>query len=623
MSFILNPLSSVVPIGGVATLTGNSGGAVGPSAGNINVVGSGNVTVTGNPGTNTLTITSSDIASISITGDTGGALTGSSFTFTGGTTGLAFGGSGSTETLSGTVNVGHGGTGNTTFTPYAVITAGTTATGVFQNVSGLGTSGYVLTSNGAGALPTWQAGGGGGGGITTIDGDSGSVTGSTITITGSTSGAVFTGSGTTLTESFNYLALPSTTSTNGQITINGSPVLQSYGTRNLFLAGAGNFTLSGVDNVGIGSGALVNLTSGDSNIAIGTNSLNAETQYSDQIAIGNGALQNAINTQQSIAIGTSALASVSGSSNHVAIGYQAGTAVVGGSDNTYIGYQCGKVCSSGGNNTIMGSQSLYTEASGSDNTGIGHFALYWQNGASYNTAVGHAAGSGITTGQYNVAIGYSAIGGPAITTGGINLAIGYEACNSLTSGTNNVGLGDSSLTALTTGTYNTAIGSGSGQGYTSSEFSNISINSAGSAGESNTLRIGSGTGTSTHQINKAIVCGIQGITVTGTAVLISSGDQLGIAVSSARFKENIADMNDYSSPILNLRPATFNYTVGEDHSLQGGLIAEEVAEVMPSLVVYDKEGLPQTVKYHDLPALLLNELQKALKRIEILESKLK
>ena len=57
----------------------------------------------------------------------------------------------------GTAVVAGGGTGNTTFTAYSVICAGTTATGVFQNVSGLGTSGYVLTSNGAGALPTWQA----------------------------------------------------------------------------------------------------------------------------------------------------------------------------------------------------------------------------------------------------------------------------------------------------------------------------------------------------------------------------------------------------------------------------------------------------------------------------------
>lgn len=47
------------------------------------------------------------------------------------------------------------GTGNL-FTPYAVITGGTTATGALQNVAALGASGTVLTSNGAGALPTFQ-----------------------------------------------------------------------------------------------------------------------------------------------------------------------------------------------------------------------------------------------------------------------------------------------------------------------------------------------------------------------------------------------------------------------------------------------------------------------------------
>lgn len=61
----------------------------------------------------------------------------------------------------GTAVVAGGGTGNTTFTAYSVICAGTTATGAFQNVSGLGTSGFVLTSNGAGLLPTWQAAPGG------------------------------------------------------------------------------------------------------------------------------------------------------------------------------------------------------------------------------------------------------------------------------------------------------------------------------------------------------------------------------------------------------------------------------------------------------------------------------
>jgi hypothetical protein len=55
----------------------------------------------------------------------------------------------------GTAVVAGGGTGNTTFTAYSIIAAGTTATGAFQNVSGVGTSGQVLTSSGAGALPTW------------------------------------------------------------------------------------------------------------------------------------------------------------------------------------------------------------------------------------------------------------------------------------------------------------------------------------------------------------------------------------------------------------------------------------------------------------------------------------
>lgn len=53
-------------------------------------------------------------------------------------------------------SVGSGGTGKTSFTAYAVICGGATSTGALQNVSGLGTIGYVLTSNGSGALPTWQ-----------------------------------------------------------------------------------------------------------------------------------------------------------------------------------------------------------------------------------------------------------------------------------------------------------------------------------------------------------------------------------------------------------------------------------------------------------------------------------
>lgn len=48
----------------VDTLTGNSGGAVSGAGlpANINIVGAGSITVTGNPGTNTLTISDTDVA---------------------------------------------------------------------------------------------------------------------------------------------------------------------------------------------------------------------------------------------------------------------------------------------------------------------------------------------------------------------------------------------------------------------------------------------------------------------------------------------------------------------------------------------------------------------------------
>ena len=78
--------------------------------------------------------------------------------------------------------VAGGGTGVATTTAYGVLAGGTTATGAFQNI-GTGTSAQVLTSNGAGQLPTFQAASSGG--VTTIGfGTTG------LTPSGATSGVV-------------------------------------------------------------------------------------------------------------------------------------------------------------------------------------------------------------------------------------------------------------------------------------------------------------------------------------------------------------------------------------------------------------------------------------------------
>lgn len=54
------------------------------------------------------------------------------------------------------LTVADGGTGRSTATAYAVVCGGTSDTNPHQSVASLGTAGQVLTSNGAGAMPSYQ-----------------------------------------------------------------------------------------------------------------------------------------------------------------------------------------------------------------------------------------------------------------------------------------------------------------------------------------------------------------------------------------------------------------------------------------------------------------------------------
>jgi len=53
-----------------------------------------------------------------------------------------------------------------------------------------------------------------------------------------------------------------------------------------------------------------------------------------------------------------------------------------------------------------------------------------------------------------------------------------------------------------------------------------------------------------------------------------------------------------------------------------GLIAEEVAQIYPDLVVRSADGEIQTVQYQKLTPMLLNEVQKLEKRLAALEAEL-
>src|SRR5438876_235655 len=178
----------------------------------------------------------------------------------------------------------------------------------------------------------------------------------------------------------------------------------------------------------------------------------------------------------------------------------------------------------------------------------------------------------------------------------------------------------------TTSNDHVAVGNNAGENLTTGS-NIIDIFDRGVAGEANTIRIGKqGTQRTTF------IAGISGATVTGTAVVVDSNGQLGVAPSSQRFKDAIQPMNKASEAILALKPVTFRYK----HELdpkgipQFGLVAEQVEKVNPDLVARDDEGKPYTVRYEAVNAMLLNEflkehrkVQEQEKRIDALTAQLK
>ena len=123
--------------------------------------------------------------------------------------------------------------------------------------------------------------------------------------------------------------------------------------------------------------------------------------------------------------------------------------------------------------------------------------------------------------------------------------------------------------------------------------------------DAGTIRIGAPSTQS-----KAFVAGIYGTPLTGSAVYVTSSGQLGVLGSSERFKTDIAPMPELSDKLKRLRPVTFRYKTDPQAIRQYGLIAEEVDQVYPELVIRDEAGKIQGVRYEELAPMLLNEVQQ-------------
>jgi endosialidase-like protein len=115
---------------------------------------------------------------------------------------------------------------------------------------------------------------------------------------------------------------------------------------------------------------------------------------------------------------------------------------------------------------------------------------------------------------------------------------------------------------------------------------------------------GQGTQTSTF------VAGIFVTNVAGSTVVVDSNGQLGVSASSQRFKKAVEPLDKASEAILARKPVTFQNKTDTTNTPQFGLIAEEVAEVNPDLVVRDERGEIYSVRYDAVNAMLLNEFLK-------------
>src|SRR5437660_5409260 len=223
----------------------------------------------------------------------------------------------------------------------------------------------------------------------------------------------------------------------------------------------------------------------------------------------------------------------------------------------------------------------------------------------FNTAEGTDALFSLTTlGFFNTATGFEALF--SNTTGSFNTADGHTALRQNTTGEGNTATGFRALVRNTTGNGNIALGNNAGGNLTTGS-NNIDIFDRGVAAEANTIRIGKqGTQRTTF------IAGISGGTVTGTAVVVDSNGQLGVAPSSQRFKDAINPMAKASEAILALKPVTFRYKKDLDSAgiPQCGRVADDVEKVNPDLVARDADGKAYTVRYEAVNAMLLNEFLK-------------
>jgi hypothetical protein len=346
-------------------------------------------------------------------------------------------------------------------------------------------------------------------------------------------------------------------------------------------------------NTGAGSSALNALTTGSWNTAVGASSLLSNTSAGTNTAVGARTL-----SLQSFSNG-----GVAWDAWNTAVGFEA----------LYANQPVSTL--NGDRNTAVGAVALRNNTTGRTNTAVGVDSLQQNTTGEGNVAMGFESLLGNTTGYSNVAVGNQALNSSGSSFS--NTAVGTESLRFFNDGSGNTGIGQLALSALGSGSNNAALGLGAGA-LLQTGSNNLYLAHSGSATESNTTRIG-------KTQTRAFMAGVFATTTghpTTLLVQVDQNGQLGTAASSRRYKQDIEDMGAVTDRLFDLRPVTFHYKAHPEGPTHFGLIAEEVDQVMPELVVRGRDGQIETVAYQELAPMLLNEVQKQRRELQALKAEL-
>jgi hypothetical protein len=373
------------------------------------------------------------------------------------------------------VTIAHGGTNATSFTT----TDGTVYyDGTRLVTTTTGTSGQILTSQGAGLPPIFQSNTGG---VITLNADTGSATGDPITIAGgsniSTSGALTTitvnvsgttnhsvqvgnagGSLTSITNGTTGQVLTAVTGANPGWTTLPTPIQTITGNSGGSISpSAGNINIVTANSTPtfIGSGSTETLDFNLTNLVLGS-SLPALTSAVSCVGIGSAALSAVTSGSFNTAAGFRALENVSSGSENTALGYECLTSLLTGVNNIAVGGSSGSAYVGAESNNISINNSGIAAESNTIRIGV------QGSGAGQQNRCFIAGIDGVNVGSTATVV--TEVGtqlGTAVITAGTNISVTLGA-NSITISastgslvTNYTGIvfGSSPYTALSTDYY--------------------------------------------------------------------------------------------------------------------------------------------------------------------------